>query len=376
MTTLKPIADHLASQGRYGDTILVHMNPVELRALEILSGQKASVNPKTGQPEGFAWLPFLAMAAAGAGLSGAATHWDPTSMILGGLGGGLAGALAPGLLGARAAAQAASTAGTAASAAAPAAAATGAGALATPTLASLSAAPVFTPAAQSLGALAVSPLAASGASSLATPALASLNAVPTFAPTAASGLGAWAAAHPLTAGTLGLSVLNKLGGTSSTTKKSKDDDSGLPKRVYVNNRTYNPIGDVSGYGRGDGGEHTFFNYDNSTPSGVDVERVPANYQYASGGRIRGPRGGINAGGAVPAIGDGLSDSVPAMGPGGRPIQLAADEHVIPADAVAALGNGSSNAGHRALKGMVERIRKQSFGHPNQMRPVDGRYLPA
>ena len=53
------IAKHLAAYGRYGDTELVHMNPVEVKILESLSptGQLTN-NPQTGQKEAF--LPFLA----------------------------------------------------------------------------------------------------------------------------------------------------------------------------------------------------------------------------------------------------------------------------------------------------------------------------
>ena len=55
----KSIADNLASYGRYGDSTLVHMNPIEVQMLSRLSptGQLTR-NPATGQPEAF--LPFLA----------------------------------------------------------------------------------------------------------------------------------------------------------------------------------------------------------------------------------------------------------------------------------------------------------------------------
>lgn len=55
----KGVADNLAQYGRYGDSMLVHMNPVEVQMLSSLSptGQ-LTINPVTGQPEAF--LPFLA----------------------------------------------------------------------------------------------------------------------------------------------------------------------------------------------------------------------------------------------------------------------------------------------------------------------------
>jgi hypothetical protein len=55
---LQEAANQLASRGRYGDTMMVHMNPIEVDALAQLSptGQ-LTTNPHTGQPEAF--LPLL-----------------------------------------------------------------------------------------------------------------------------------------------------------------------------------------------------------------------------------------------------------------------------------------------------------------------------
>jgi len=60
-----------------------------------------------------------------------------------------------------------------------------------------------------------------------------------------------------------------------------------------------------------------------------------------------------------AVSGGQADDVPAM--------LSHDEHVIPSDVVAALGDGSSDAGHRKLKELVARVRKHS-GRPNTLPP--------
>lgn len=61
MTNLRQLANHLAAQGRNGDSIMVHMQPVEVAALERLTGRKATTNPVTGQKEGFAFLiPLIA----------------------------------------------------------------------------------------------------------------------------------------------------------------------------------------------------------------------------------------------------------------------------------------------------------------------------
>jgi hypothetical protein len=68
----KSMMDQMAGHGRYGDSMLVHMNPAEVQGLASLSptGQ-LTTNPMTGQPEAF--LPFLApllgMAGGALGLS-------------------------------------------------------------------------------------------------------------------------------------------------------------------------------------------------------------------------------------------------------------------------------------------------------------------
>lgn len=80
-------ANDLAKFGRYGDTMLVHMNPYEVQGLASLSptGQ-LTTNPVTGQPEAF--LPFLAP------LIGSALG---TTFLGGTLGTAAAGAIGSGL---------------------------------------------------------------------------------------------------------------------------------------------------------------------------------------------------------------------------------------------------------------------------------------
>ena len=57
-------AERLAAQGRYGDTMLVHMNPAEVEGIaSLIPGGKLTTNPETGQPEAFI---LAALAAAGA----------------------------------------------------------------------------------------------------------------------------------------------------------------------------------------------------------------------------------------------------------------------------------------------------------------------
>ena len=56
----------LANQGRYGDSVMVHMNPAEVEGMGILSGQPLTVNPTTGAYEAFNWGQTLGGIAGGA----------------------------------------------------------------------------------------------------------------------------------------------------------------------------------------------------------------------------------------------------------------------------------------------------------------------
>lgn len=112
--SLELAAKHLETQGRGGDTQLVHMSPNELRALNKLSidhiGKPLSTNPKTGLPEaGFlssilptiaglalnvAFPGYGALIAGGIGLLDYAITGDIGQGIMAGLGAWGGGALA------------------------------------------------------------------------------------------------------------------------------------------------------------------------------------------------------------------------------------------------------------------------------------------
>ena len=69
----KPMMDEMARYGRYGDSMLVHMNPAEVAGIaSLVPGGRLTTNPVTGQPEAF--LPFLlGFAAKGLGLGALGT---------------------------------------------------------------------------------------------------------------------------------------------------------------------------------------------------------------------------------------------------------------------------------------------------------------
>ena len=52
--------------------------------------------------------------------------------------------------------------------------------------------------------------------------------------------------------------------------------------------------------------------------------------------------------------------------------LANDEFVVPADVVSGLGDGSSDAGHKKLYDMINRVRQARTGTDQQPGPVNDR----
>ena len=90
---MEGIASVLADQGRYGDTMLVHMNPAEVQGLASLSPTGSlTVNPQTGQPEAFLGMILGALGSL-AGSSGALAAVP----LIGKLGAAGLGALGSGL---------------------------------------------------------------------------------------------------------------------------------------------------------------------------------------------------------------------------------------------------------------------------------------
>lgn len=108
----------------------------------------------------------------------------------------------------------------------------------------------------------------------------------------------------------------------------------------------------------------------SFPYGESVIRM-------AGGGL-GSLGGYSDGGRMlKGPGDGMSDSIPATINGKQPARLANDEFVVPADVVAHLGNGSSDAGAKQLYKMMDRVRQARTGKKKQAPAIKApRYMPA
>jgi hypothetical protein len=73
-------------------------------------------------------------------------------------------------------------------------------------------------------------------------------------------------------------------------------------------------------------------------------------------------------------GDGMSDSIKANIEGKQEARLADGEFVVPADVVSHLGNGSSNAGARKLYSMMDRVRRSRTGKTRQAPQVNTRSM--
>ena len=72
-------------------------------------------------------------------------------------------------------------------------------------------------------------------------------------------------------------------------------------------------------------------------------------------------------------GDGMSDEIDVKVEGDPVIKgakLSADEYVLPADLVAMLGNGSSDAGAKKLDKFTKEMRTKAFGTSKQQKPIN------
>ncbi len=81
---IKQQTQNVANQGRYGDSMLLHVNPAEVKGLA--QAMPITVNPETGQPEAF--LPFLAPVLGS--MAGGALFTSLSPALAAGIGAGLA----------------------------------------------------------------------------------------------------------------------------------------------------------------------------------------------------------------------------------------------------------------------------------------------
>jgi hypothetical protein len=90
---IKQQTQNVANQGRYGDSMLLHVNPAEVKGLA--QAMPITVNPETGQPEAF--LPFLAPLLGSMGMTALAGTGIGATLGLSGLSAGMLAGLGAGL---------------------------------------------------------------------------------------------------------------------------------------------------------------------------------------------------------------------------------------------------------------------------------------
>ena len=152
-----------------------------------------------------------------------------------------------------------------------------------------------------------------------------------------------------------------------------DGPTGLPDTLF-------PYDDYVGPREGDVKEEptglpdTLFPYDDYVgPREGDVKEEPTPLpppevlaqNYAEGGIAQ-----LSEGRYLKGETDGMADEVPASIDGQEPAALSDGEFVIPADIVSHLGNGNSEAGAKALKEMMSRIRGERTGNNEQGKQID------
>lgn len=107
----------------------------------------------------------------------------------------------------------------------------------------------------------------------------------------------------------------------------------------------------------------------SGASDTGVNPMTGEMQFAGGGIAN--LGGYSDGGRMlKGPGDGMSDSIPATIANKQPARLANEEFVVPADVVSHLGNGSSDAGAKALYKMMDRVRQARTGKKAQGKKIN------
>ena len=432
------LAQGLASLGRHGDSMLMHVSPAEVEGLSALgkmTGHKLHTNPHTGMPEAFDFGSFLASLlptaagfmmggpagaalgiksgtaaatlapiaagmATGAAVAGAKGDDMLTGTLMGGLGGFGGGNLAGtfGKMGANTAAQTAQEA------------IKGGYVPGTVEGANVGLQSQIMPASMTASAPAIAPTVGenimSGVSQFASDPMgkgfdafkqAGGTAFDLAAPVGMAGLaGVQGDMYP----EMDTSLEEK---RKAEENKYRDPRTGLLNlaqaspglrlatggTVNTNSSTISSGGIQDLYGTNDQTTGT----QNLSKEGYGIGRLnslaaegsrakAADTFYAMGGPIAFADGGIfeleaAKGGYLDGQGDGMSDSIPATIEGKQPARLADGEFVIPADVVSHIGNGSSKAGSKQLYAMLDRIRKARTGHTKQGKEIKPhKYMPA
>lgn len=428
---LPSLANNMASKGRYGDSMMVHMSPQEVQGLQRLAmanGTSLSVNPYTGMPEAFSLkkmfkkiakfvapiLPFIPIPGL-AGLSPLITK-ALLSTAVGGLSGKKGFDLKRGLM------SGLTTYGIGSLA-------QGAGAAANAN----AGANIGDIAAQQAADSAISINAVPAGPDFAPGTMMDAVTGDVLPPTDAAATAASKFAEAMPEGSGFMDYVNQTGQNIKTAATGLYDTvTGAPgaRAAFTSGQAINPFTDkpigvgtaASAAFTGVAGMKTLDELEKAKAEADKIlqdvnnkneeekayaRKILADYpvQYrritgqevsgfgmAGGGRIDSyddeiggddnmMQGGIAAlakGGLPPRYlrggGDGMSDSIRANIEGKQEARLADGEFVIPADVVSHLGNGSSNAGAKRLYSMMDRVRRSRTGKTRQAPQVNTRRM--
>ena len=377
---LTAAAQQVQKQGRGGDTMLVHMAPSEVKGLDAIArayGGQITTNPSTGLPEA-KFLKRLLPTLIGAGLSfipgvgplmAAGLVGGAETLRTGNLGKGLMAGLgafgganiAGGLMGAG---QAASSA-----------------AAASPTVVGPMQPTVSGFDAMKLGAkdlLSSGTAGEAARSGLMSSMGGTKGALMTAGALAApSMLAEQPAPGPTGSGTyLRPYTFTRTPRPDAYSSVPSPGAGSVERRYFDDTFTALPIQKVADFAVG-GPVDT---YSNANPNNnINLNKISGASDaeaYAMGGLTAFARGGLPPR-YLQGDGDGMSDSIKANIDGKQEARLADGEFVVPADVVAHLGNGSSNAGAKRLHAMMDRIRQARTGRAKQAPQVKAeRYMPA
>ena len=360
--SLELAAQHLASRGRKGDTMLVHMAPQEVSGLQALAkahGGTLTVNPDTGLPEANflkRMLPML-IGAALTPLTGGLINPMTAGMLVGGLETARTGNLGRGLMAGFGAYGGAGLG----------AGLFGAGANAMTTEAAKAAASQ-TGLSEAAKSQAIDEAArASGFSELAKPFATMGQGVASLtgeagrnAALSSMGGGMQAAKYGLAAASpmlmQGAEQAPFVGSGPNPYEYDYDPNTQRYTRVPPGTRQRDILAPTTQMAANGGMMDSGPVEEMSRRNQMETMMANGGQMFAAGGISH--LGDYSDGGRLlKGPGDGVSDSIPATIANKRPARLADGEFVVPARIVSELGNGSTEAGARKLYAMMDRIQK-------------------
>jgi hypothetical protein len=417
-------ARKLASYGRHGDNMLLHVSRKELEGIRALTGRNFTRNPDTGLPEAFNFASLIPIVAGIAGtmiggpgvgaLAAGATSAGKTAIEGGSAGEALMSGLVSGAT-SFAGGQLLSGVGNAAGEAAGAAANTaipalpaGASAMTQPAADAIAGAqanavasgitapplPLVTTGPSVVPPPAPTPSFADQVTARASDLGARLSNVASDPGAALSQLGTNIYNRPfpaLIAGGGMLSQASSMGGQTSMPGEQEDDPNRYPEQFPANPRRF--VAPPVGFSPGVSPERLYF-AEGGLASLRENDGYTANLVHEAKAALLGehprPReaimrfeevfgeGALNllrdriSGGRVRGAGGGMDDLVPGSIEGRQKVRLADGEFVIPSDVVSGLGDGSTDQGVRKLHGLMDDVRQQRTGKKAQPMSIGGK----